>query len=187
MAHFSNRLKLLRKEHNLSQMELARQLGCVSKSSVNMYERGEREPSFETLETIADYFNVDLDYLLGKSDVPNRYRDLLADIVKENESGRPGAVDQMCRVFGTEHSYRSTHLCADKTKAAVLFYRAVDRRAAPELSALIETVEEMDFRKLEKIRRLISAYCKASEPIREIIDTALKPYDEEANEEAQLG
>lgn len=89
MAHFSNRLKLLRKEHNLSQMELARQLGCVSKSSVNMYERGEREPSFETLEAIADYFNVDLDYLLGKSDVPNRYRDLLADIAKENESGRP--------------------------------------------------------------------------------------------------
>ena len=58
MAHFSDRLKLLRREHNLSQMELARQLGCVSKSSVNMYERGEREPSFETLEAIADYFNV---------------------------------------------------------------------------------------------------------------------------------
>ena len=71
MAHFSDRLKLLRREHNLSQMELARQLGCVSKSSVNMYERGEREPSFETLEAIADYFNVDLDYLLGKSDIRN--------------------------------------------------------------------------------------------------------------------
>lgn len=187
MAHFSNRLKLLRKEHNLSQMELARQLGCVSKSSVNMYERGEREPSFETLEAIADYFNVDLDYLLGKSDVPNRYRDLLADIAKENESGRPAAVDQMCRLFGTEHSYRSARLCADKTKAAVLFYRAVDRRAAPELSALIEIVEEMDYRELEKIRRLVLAYRKAGEPIREIVDTALKPYDEEESEDALLG
>ena len=37
-----------------------------------MYERGEREPGIETLEAIADFFNVDLDYLIGKSDIPNR-------------------------------------------------------------------------------------------------------------------
>jgi len=37
-----------------------------------MYERGEREPGFETLEAFADYFNVDLDYLLGKSDFKNK-------------------------------------------------------------------------------------------------------------------
>lgn len=34
-----------------------------------MYERGEREPSFETLETIADFFNVDMNYLLGSVNV----------------------------------------------------------------------------------------------------------------------
>ena len=71
MAKFSDRLRQLRTARDLSQNELAKQLG-VSKSSVNMYERGEREPAFETLERIADYFNVDMDYLLGKSDVPNR-------------------------------------------------------------------------------------------------------------------
>ena len=37
-----------------------------------MYERGEREPRLDMLEAIADFFNVDLDYLLGKSDIPNR-------------------------------------------------------------------------------------------------------------------
>ena len=37
-----------------------------------MYERGEREPGLEMLELIADMFNVDMDYLLGKSDCPNR-------------------------------------------------------------------------------------------------------------------
>lgn len=37
-----------------------------------MYERGEREPGLESMETIADYFNVDLDYLMGRSDIPNR-------------------------------------------------------------------------------------------------------------------
>lgn len=71
MAKFSDRFKLLRAEHDLSQQNLADQLG-LSKSSVNMYERGEREPGIETLETIADYFNVDMDYLLGKSDIPNK-------------------------------------------------------------------------------------------------------------------
>ena len=37
-----------------------------------MYERGEREPGIETLEKFADFFNVDMDYLLGKSDVINK-------------------------------------------------------------------------------------------------------------------
>ena len=58
-------------ERRLSQQNLADQLG-FSKSSVNMYERGEREPGLESMETIADYFNVDLDYLMGRSDIPNR-------------------------------------------------------------------------------------------------------------------
>ena len=66
MAKFSERLKILR-----TSKDFAKQIK-ISKSSVNMYERGEREPSFKTLELIADYFNVDMDYLLGKSDVINK-------------------------------------------------------------------------------------------------------------------
>ena len=71
MAKFSERLRSLRTSRNLSQMDLSK-LIQLSKSSINMYERGEREPGLETLERIADFFNVDMDYLLGKSDVPNR-------------------------------------------------------------------------------------------------------------------
>lgn len=66
MAQFDKILKLLRNERQLSQQELADALG-ISKSSINMYERGERQPNFEVLETIADYFNVDIDYLLGRT------------------------------------------------------------------------------------------------------------------------
>ena len=66
MAQFDKILKLLRNEKNMSQQELADALG-ISKSSINMYERGERQPNFEILETIADYFNVDIDYLLGRT------------------------------------------------------------------------------------------------------------------------
>ncbi len=72
MAKFSDRLRSLRESYDLSQMDLAKRLG-ISKSSVNMYERGEREPSIETLEAIADTFNVDMDYLLGKSEYKNKH------------------------------------------------------------------------------------------------------------------
>lgn len=65
MSGFGRILRELRTGRGLSQSALASQIG-VSKSSVNMYERGEREPSFETLEAIADVFNVDTDLLLGR-------------------------------------------------------------------------------------------------------------------------
>ncbi len=68
MATFKERLKALRAEKGWSQQRLADELE-ISKSSVNMYERGEREPSFETMEAIADIFNVDMDYLYGRTDV----------------------------------------------------------------------------------------------------------------------
>lgn len=71
MPKFAERLRTLRTSKGLSQAEFAKQIK-ISKSSVNMYERGEREPGLETLERIADYFNVDLDYLLGKSEVINK-------------------------------------------------------------------------------------------------------------------
>ena len=53
MPKFCDRLRQLRNEKGLSQMELSKLLK-ISKSSVNMYERGEREPGLEMLELIAD-------------------------------------------------------------------------------------------------------------------------------------
>lgn len=70
MSVFSENLKKLRKEINFTQEELAKALN-VTKSRINMYERGEREPKFEMLENIADYFNVDMNFLLGKTNVRN--------------------------------------------------------------------------------------------------------------------
>ena len=71
MAEFHKILKLLRSEKDMSQQELADALG-ISKSSINMYERGERQPNFEVLETIADFFNVDVDFLLGRTNKTTR-------------------------------------------------------------------------------------------------------------------
>lgn len=75
MAIFSERLRTLRNNFGLSQQKLADKIGTVSKSSINMYERGDREPGLEAMEAFADFFNVDIDYLYGKSDIPNRSRE----------------------------------------------------------------------------------------------------------------
>ena len=66
MSKFSTVFKNLRINNGYTQQELANRLG-VSRSAVGMYENGEREPDFETLEAIADFFNVDMDYLMGRS------------------------------------------------------------------------------------------------------------------------
>lgn len=66
MGQFQNILKSLRLSMNLTQSELAKQLK-ISRSAVGMYESGAREPDFDTLELIADFFNVDVDYLMGRS------------------------------------------------------------------------------------------------------------------------
>jgi len=63
---FKDMLKYLRTSHDMSQAELAKVIG-VSASTIGMYEAGAREPDFETEEKIADYFNVSLDVLRGKS------------------------------------------------------------------------------------------------------------------------
>lgn len=60
---FADVLKQLRKREQLTQEELAKKLG-MSKSSISMYENGNREPDYETLEVIADFFNVDINTLL---------------------------------------------------------------------------------------------------------------------------
>lgn len=63
---FKDMLKYLRTSHGISQAELAKVIG-VSPSAIGMYETGEREPNFEIEEKMADYFNVSLDTLRGKS------------------------------------------------------------------------------------------------------------------------
>lgn len=68
MGSFAQVFKDLRTKSKLTQQEMADKLN-ISRSSVGMYESGEREPSFELLEQIADYFNVDMNYLLGKSEL----------------------------------------------------------------------------------------------------------------------
>lgn len=67
MGNFHNIFKQLRISSGYTQIEMAQKLG-ISRSTIGMYETGAREPDFETLEAIADFFNVDIDYLIGRTD-----------------------------------------------------------------------------------------------------------------------
>ena len=64
------RLKQLRKERGISQVRLAMELS-VSQHTISRYENREREADYETLIRFADYFDVTLDYLLGRTDKEN--------------------------------------------------------------------------------------------------------------------
>lgn len=177
-------IRALRKARGWSQQQLAERVGYGDRSSIAKIEAGKVDLPRSKIAEFAKVFDVTPAYLMGYSEETDA---LLVSIAEDNKSGRTAAVEELRRTYGTEHATLSTYLCEDKTKASVLYYKAVDRRAAPELSGLIGMVDDMDFRELEKIRRLIGAYLNASDPIREIVDTALKPYDEEDAVDAQIG
>lgn len=65
---FSKRLKELRKEKQVHQKDIAEYLG-ITPNAYGLYERGERKPNPDTLLMLADYFDVSVDYLLGRSDI----------------------------------------------------------------------------------------------------------------------
>lgn len=67
MIKFSERLRELRKEKNVTQSKMADFLGIKLRSYQN-YEGGSRRPDYEGLVSLADYFGVTTDYLLGRTD-----------------------------------------------------------------------------------------------------------------------
>lgn len=64
---FAQRLKQLRAENKITQVQLAEKLG-VSKGTVAMWETDKRNPSFEVLDALSGIFDRRIDYLLGYSD-----------------------------------------------------------------------------------------------------------------------
>ena len=102
MAKFKDRIQQLRKLNRWTQVELSKK-ASISSSTIGMYEQGLRTPSLENLEILCDVFNVDMDYLMGRSDITTRildsetltnltnqavmipaYWDFIHDLTKEN-------------------------------------------------------------------------------------------------------
>lgn len=69
---FGERLSYLRQKKSVSQPILAQFLG-IGKSAVSMMESGQRAASADILVALADYFDVSIDYLVGRSNDPTRH------------------------------------------------------------------------------------------------------------------
>ena len=126
---FADRLKELRKENNMTQVQLAETLG-VSKGTVAMWEIGKREPNFETLDRLSDVFDKRIDYILGYSD------DASSPQLTEDE------VDQLVR-WEVEDQFRETimsYLSLDEYgKAAVESLIKAEKLRCHEQQSILNT------------------------------------------------
>ena len=69
LKEVAERLRSLREGVKLSQVKMAEIVG-VKQSSLNRYELNQASPTFETLNRYADYFDVSMDYIFGRTDNP---------------------------------------------------------------------------------------------------------------------
>ena len=65
----NNNLKILRKQHNLTQLALQMKTG-IEQALLSKFEKGERVPPTETLLRLAEFYNVSIDYILCRTDNP---------------------------------------------------------------------------------------------------------------------
>lgn len=69
MVFFADRIYQLRNEKGYTREELAAELGCMPRQ-IQDYEEGKLYPHAITMVDLADFFNVSLDYLMGRTDCP---------------------------------------------------------------------------------------------------------------------
>ena len=69
MFIFGEHLRSLRKSKGITQKQLALNISA-SERGIQQYELGERKPTYDMLISLADYFDVSLDYLVGRTDNP---------------------------------------------------------------------------------------------------------------------
>lgn len=70
---FSLRLKELRKVNNLTLEQLGKNIGST-KATMSNFETGQKKPSLDMVIKLADYFQVSIDYLVGRTDDPTFHR-----------------------------------------------------------------------------------------------------------------
>lgn len=73
MFSFAAHLKALRKSKNITQKKLASDIKA-SERGIQQYELGERKPTYDMLIILADYFDISIDYLVGRTDNPNSHK-----------------------------------------------------------------------------------------------------------------
>lgn len=137
---FGKRLRFLRKRRNLTQKDLADRFN-VGESTIGMYERDEREPSFEFVKQLADFFNVTTDYLLGRTDDPNPPES------DNEELGTLARINQLIKEYGIEQMgffdiEKWKHLTEDEIREIIQHFEWVAHKAAQKNKSSGKDTEE---------------------------------------------
>lgn len=82
---FGDRIAQLRKRENLTQEGLAKKIG-ITRASLSHYEKNRREPDYDTLNKLANFFNVSTDYILGREEQKDDVETIAAHHESENWS-----------------------------------------------------------------------------------------------------
>ncbi|WP_047757562.1 helix-turn-helix domain-containing protein [Geobacillus sp. ZGt-1] len=137
---FGKRLRFLRKKMNMTQKDLADKFR-LGESTIGMYERDEREPSFEFVRQLADFFNVTTDYLLGRTDDPNPPGS------DNEELGTLARINQLIKEYGIEQMgffdiEKWKHLTEDEIREIIQHFEWVAYKAAQKNKSPRKDTEE---------------------------------------------
>ena len=180
------RLYEARKAKGYSRAKVGELVG-LHETTVKRYEDGDiKSLDIERLKAFAEVLGTSASDLLGWISDSDDQAERMLHVSEENASGRTRAREDMFRLFGADHTASELRLQGGD-KVALLYYKSMDRCAAPAMLGLVNEVEELNYQELENIRLLVQAYLRADAPIREIVDTALKPYRQEESLSEEIG
>ena len=111
-------LKKIRTQNKKQQQEVADYLG-INRVSYARYESGERQPDFQTVANLADYFKVSVDYLLGRTDDPHPVtsNDDVKKAIDEYVKNK-GRQSTVIRYNGKEQTYETLDITDEEWEIA---------------------------------------------------------------------
>ncbi|MBM7622994.1 helix-turn-helix domain-containing protein [Sporohalobacter salinus] len=133
---FSERLKKLRKEYGLRQKDVAKDLN-LTPSAIGFYEQGKRNPDYKILSELADYFEVSVDYLLGRTNERRLYSEKSqtqtkeANMVKETKANTLNSLQKQNNLSPNREDLimltkQAKKLSPEAVKALIKFITAIE-------------------------------------------------------------
>jgi len=135
MEDLGTRLAQLRKAKGLSQEELARVLH-LNQSTIAYYESGKKRPSYEVLQSLAEFFGVSIDYLLGRTDDPRTLDQITAEAERKIDEALEG--DKELMAFWQELKKR------DDLQLLFKQVRPLSPKAIRRIMAVIKAIEDAE-------------------------------------------
>ncbi len=141
----NERLKALRESYDkLSQKEIAEKIG-ISRERYNQYETGKRNPDYETLISIAQFFDVTTDYLLGYTNTKKK---------SSNQSTNDENILDTDFDLLTDEEIDDTFTSYLKKQDRVMFFDPESDRSPEEKRAILKELTKKEKKRQEKIDKL---------------------------------